>query len=449
MFTPPPAPFRPAETVLTVSALNRLAREALETRFPLTWVSGEVSNLTRAASGHVYFSLKDETAQARCVMFRNRAQLVPFALQNGQQVEARVLVSLYEPRGDFQLNVEALRRAGVGALYEAFTRLKDKLAAEGLFDAARKRPLPTTPQRIGVVTSLAAAALRDVLAALKRRARHVNVILYPAPVQGEGAGKELARRIEEAGERGECDVLILTRGGGSIEDLWAFNDETLAREIARCPIPVVCGVGHETDFTIADFAADVRAATPTAAAELVTAGIVAAAQSLTLQSRKLTLAMHRRLEKNMQALDLLASRLTHPRHRIALAGLRLESATARLRASGREMLARREKSLQSLRVRQKSGKPRTAALQYQLTQLQNRLPAAMHRHILTQQSRVDTLATHLTHLDPKAILQRGYSIVRDDAGRIIKSATTVKRDDALAVQFFDGVVVTRVVDRDQ
>ena len=254
--------------ILTISLLNRLARERLESAFPLCWVAGEVSNLTIASSGHAYFSLKDSSAQVRCVMFRNRAQLLGWRLENGQHIEARVLVTLYEARGDFQLNVETARKAGVGNLYEQFVRLKEKLEREGLFAEERKRPLPAFPRRLGVVTSLQAAALRDVLSTLKRRAPHLEIVLYPTLVQGEEAPAQIVAALETASRRSECDVLILCRGGGSLEDLWAFNDETVARAIRACRVPVVAGIGHETDFTIADFAADRRAATPTAAAEL-------------------------------------------------------------------------------------------------------------------------------------------------------------------------------------
>ena len=302
--------------ILSVSMLNRLARERLESAFPLCWVAGEISNLTQAASGHVYFSLKDEGAQVRCVMFRNRAQLLGWRLENGQHVEARVLVSLYEARGDFQLNVETARQAGAGRLYEQFLRLKEKLEREGLFDDAGKRALPAFPTRIGIVTSLQAAALRDVLTTLARRAPHVHLTLYPTPVQGEGAAAQIASAIRAAGQHGECDLLILCRGGGSLEDLWAFNDEALARTIRASTLPIISGVGHETDFTIADFAADQRAPTPTAAAELA----APARESLLNHLLMLHAQLHRqtahRLEQYGQRLDLLAHRLQHPAQRL-------------------------------------------------------------------------------------------------------------------------------------
>ena len=240
---------------LGVSELLRSVRDVLERRFPLVWVKGELSNLSRASSGHLYFTLKDRGAQVECVMFRSRAAALGWEPREGAQVEARALVSLYEPRGRFQLNVETLRGAGLGPLYERFLRLKDKLEHEGLFDAALKRALPVHPRAIGIVTSLAAAALHDVLSTLARRNPAIPVIVYPAPVQGEGAAGRLAAAIATAGARAECDVLLLVRGGGSIEDLWQFNEEALARAIRASPIPVVVGVGHESDVTIADLVA--------------------------------------------------------------------------------------------------------------------------------------------------------------------------------------------------
>src|SRR5687767_14775200 len=249
----------PQPQVISVSELNRMAREALERGLPLMWIAGDVSNCKRSDLGHCYFTLKDAQAQVDCVMFRNRLQLLGWTPRDGAQVEVRALATLYEARGKFQLNVEVMRRAGLGALYEAFERLKAKLEGEGLFDPRRKRLLPRFPRVLGIVTSPRAAALRDVLTVLRRRMPGLPVIVYPAPVQGEGAGPRIAHAVRTAGNRGECDVLIVCRGGGSIEDLWAYNDETLARTIAACPIPVISAVGHETDFTIADFVADVRA----------------------------------------------------------------------------------------------------------------------------------------------------------------------------------------------
>lgn len=257
-----------ARDVLSVAQLNQAVGQLLERNIPALWVRGEVSNFTQAASGHWYFTLKDARAAVRAVMFRGRAAAVGFVPRPGDEVEIRARVSLYEPRGDYQLQAEAMRRAGVGNLYEAFLLLKERLAAQGLFDPERKRTPPRLPRAIGVVTSLHAAALRDVLSALARRAPQVPVVIYPAAVQGAEAARALAAQVRAASQRAEVDTLLLVRGGGSIEDLWSFNDEELAYAVAECAMPVISGVGHETDFTIADFVADVRAPTPTAAAEL-------------------------------------------------------------------------------------------------------------------------------------------------------------------------------------
>ncbi|MDO9393373.1 MAG: exodeoxyribonuclease VII large subunit, partial [Methylotenera sp.] len=296
--------------ILTVSELNRLANQVLTQSFPLFWISGEVSNLTRAASGHWYFSLKDAGAQVRCVMFKGRNSYLDWSPKEGDKVEARCTVTLYEARGDFQLTIEFLQRAGMGVLFEAFEKLKAKLQQEGLFDAALKKPLPTHPKKIGIVTSPDAAALRDVLTTLKRRMPSIPIVIYPTPVQGKGVAIQIADAIQLASERAECDVLIICRGGGSIEDLWQFNEEIVARAIAECTIATISGVGHETDFTICDFVADVRAATPTAAAELVTPSRDNLLNVLNQLKQQLARNMQYLLNQREQTLDYLARRLT-------------------------------------------------------------------------------------------------------------------------------------------
>ena len=436
-----------AERVLTVSELNRSARQILECNFPLQWIGGEISNLTHAASGHVYFSLKDEAAQVRCVMFRNRAQLLPFRLANGMRVEARALVTLYETRGDFQLNVETVRRAGVGALYEAFARLRERLAAEGLFDSRHKRPLPRYPNAIGVVTSLQAAALRDVLACLRRRSPHVPVIVYPVPVQGEGAAATIADMLREAGARGECDVLILTRGGGSIEDLWAFNEEVVARALRACAQPVVCGVGHESDVTIADFAADHRAATPTAAAELVSAGYFDAAQHLQQLRHHLQRSMQRMHEARMQRVDLLAHRLVHPGERLARDRLRLEHLQQRLRAGTTLHLRAAAETVGQLGLRLILRQPELKQVRERLTQLQHRMNAATAGACQRRHAALEAIAAHLAHLNPQAVLARGYSLVRDADGKIVHSSAQVETGTELHMQFGSGWARSKVTEK--
>ena len=424
--------------ILSVSMLNRLARERLESAFPLCWVAGEISNLTQAASGHVYFSLKDEGAQVRCVMFRNRAQLLGWRLENGQHVEARVLVSLYEARGDFQLNVETARQAGAGRLYEQFLRLKEKLEREGLFDDAGKRALPAFPTRIGIVTSLQAAALRDVLTTLARRAPHVHLTLYPTPVQGEGAAAQIASAIRAAGQHGECDLLILCRGGGSLEDLWAFNDEALARTIRASTLPIISGVGHETDFTIADFAADQRAPTPTAAAELA----APARESLLNHLLTLHAQLHRqtahRLEQYGQRLDLLAHRLQHPAQRLAAQADRLNGLQHRLRGALAESGARGRRTLADLSHRLLLARPECSTLARRLATLPIRLDVAWQQRQSHRAAALTRLSDSLEHLNPQNVLGRGYSIVSDRQGNIVRDSRTLEPNDVLLVSFHSG-----------
>ena len=439
---------RPGERVVPVSVLNRLAREVLEAGFALLWVGGEISNLTCAASGHVYFSLKDESAQVRCVMFRGRAQILPFRLANGMRVEVRALVTLYEPRGDFQLNVDTLRRAGVGALYEAYARLRDKLSAEGLFEAARKRPLPRYPRCLGVVTSLKAAALRDVLAAVRRRSPNLPVIVYPAAVQGEQAPRELAAALQAAGARAECDVLILCRGGGSIEDLWAFNDEGLARAVAACPVPVVCGVGHETDATIADFVADLRAATPTAAAEIVTAGYAEAGALLGRQSDRLRRALSRRLETLQQRLDLAANRLVAPAERVARLRLNLDHLALRLGAAARRRHDAMAARLAQSRARFVALRPRLDVPNARLVDLARRLDAAAERALARRSDRLASLQTQLDHLNPRLVLGRGYAIVRDAGGTAVRDSRQAPAGTRLSLEFAVGTADATVTRSD-
>ncbi|MHB1358026.1 MAG: exodeoxyribonuclease VII large subunit [Rhodocyclaceae bacterium] len=437
--------------ILTVTELNRQARLLLEQRFPLLWVGGEISNLTRAASGHVYFSLKDAQAQVRCVMFRSRAQILPWQLENGQQVEAQALVTLYEARGDFQLNVEGMRRAaiGMGRLYELFVRLREKLSGEGLFDAARKRALPRFPRRIGIVTSPRAAALQDVVATLRRRAPHVELIVYPTLVQGTAAPAAIVTALRTAALRNECDVLLIVRGGGSIEDLWAFNDEAVARAIASCcavsPAPTIAGIGHETDLTIADYVADRRAATPTAAAELASAGWFAATHELAGLARNLRHALQQQIEARMQAVDRLALRLIHPAQRLAASRQRLELLGRRMHAAGR--LTTQRAALADLQLRLARARPALQPAHQRLDRLAHRLRQAMINLATRQRDRLTRCDGALAALSPAATLQRGYSITQDAAGRIVRDAAQLAAGDTLSLQFAVGgatVVVDQV-----
>ena len=412
--------------VIGVTELLRGVRDTLERRFPLMWVGGEISNFTRAASGHSYFTLKDAQAQVRCVLFRNRAQLLEWQPGNGDQVEVRALVTMYEARGEFQLNVETVRRAGLGPLFEKFLRLKEKLEREGLFDPAAKRPIPEYPRAVGVLTSLAAAALRDILTTLKRRNPAIDVIVYPVPVQGQDAGAKIAAMLARAGERAECDVLLVARGGGSIEDLWAFNEEAVARAIRACPIPVVTGIGHETDFTIADFAADLRSPTPTAAAESVSPerrALAAGVAQLALRAQRAT---RRSLEDRMQRVDSLARRLVHPRERLAGHARVLVQLEARLvAASGRVVESAR----------------------WQLAELLRSFGYAAERRMQRAQERISRLAASLGNLDPTAVLARGYSITQTADGAVLRDASTVAVGATIATTLARGSIESQVTKR--
>jgi exodeoxyribonuclease VII large subunit len=431
-------------TVIGVTELNRRARALVEGGMPLLWVAGEVSNFTVASSGHCYFSLKDAQAQVRCVFFRHKASLIDWKPDNGMQVEVRALPTLYEARGEFQLTVETMRRSGLGALFEAFERLKKKLEQEGLFEAARKRPIPPFPSAIGIVTSPKAAALRDVLTTLARRMPAIRIVIYPVPVQGEGAGEKIAQAVRTASARAEVDVLIVCRGGGSMEDLWAFNDERVARAIVESALPVVSGVGHETDFTIADFVADPRAPTPTAAAEMVSPNRLEMAQRLRVLRARLHRNAGRLLEARMQQLDHLGKRLVHPgdrirdqsRHLLHLA-TRLRSAMSRATDSGGWRLA---DCLNRLR----SARPDVEALAAVQRDLRLRLGLGHRRLLERQQSRLEGLRASLAHLNPQSVLERGYSIVSGEDGAIVRSAAEVRVGERLRLGFARGAAAARV-----
>jgi exodeoxyribonuclease VII large subunit len=430
--------------VISVGELNRLAKELLEGNLPLMWVAGEISNFMRAASGHCYFSLKDPQAQVRCVMFRHKIQWQDWKPENGMQVEVRACPSFYEARGEFQLNVEIMRRSGLGALFEAFEKLKAKLQAEGLFDPARKRPIPRFPRAIGIVTSLKAAALRDVLTTLRRRMAAVPVIIYPTAVQGEDAPLQLVAALAAAQAHAECDVLIVCRGGGSIEDLWAFNVEAVARAIHACTLPVVSGVGHETDFTIADFVADARAPTPTAAAQMTSPNRDDLRQALGHFSQRLGRVTERALERRMQQLDVLARRLVHPGERIAnqlnhLGHLatRLSSAWARDAESGAWQL--REMYRQWLALR-----PDFDALAIEQQSLAQRLVHGVAHRIDALRTDLKSLSAQLAQLNPHAVLERGYAIVETDRGATVRDSAQIRPEDEVKLTFAKGWAKAKV-----
>lgn len=410
----------PGRGVWTVSGLLLAANDTLQARFGACVVRGEVSGFTRAASGHCYFTLKDPDgtgACIRCAMFRRAASLLDFAPRDGLQVDLRGRVAVYEARGELQFVVESMQRVGAGTLFEEFLRLKAKLAAQGLFDPARKRPLPLHPRRIGVVTSLAAAALRDVLTTLARRAPQVEVIVYPAPVQGPEAPPALVQALAQAGARNEVDVLVLCRGGGSLEDLWAFNDERVVRAVAASPIPVVCGVGHETDVTLCDLAADLRAPTPTAAAEMVApacADLVAVLGSL---QRHASRAVQRQLEGHNLRVDRLWMRLSRPAQVVSAHARRLDALAERRRAAVLACLRGQGQNQQALADR----------LQRELAQ---RLQRAAHAQALA--------ASRLQALDPARVLARGYAWVTDETGRPLVSARALHAGQHVQTVWADG-----------
>ena len=462
----------PAPRIWPVGALTRAIADALEARFNPVAVRGEVSGFTRAASGHCYFSLKDDSGQLRCAMFRRAAGLLNFTPREGDQVEVRGRVAVYEPRGDLQLVVESMQRAGQGALFEQFLRLKAQLEAEGLFDAERKRPLPPLPRAIGVVTSLGAAALHDVLTALARRVPHIPVVIAPAAVQGAGAPDELRIALskmyllaksgqaqkadlcldDEAAGPGlgaaPIDVILLVRGGGSIEDLWAFNDERLARTIAASPVPLVSGVGHETDFTIADFVADLRAPTPTAAAELASAPREQWLGSIDTLQERIDRALRRRLDAEAQRIDWLAGRLGRPSQAVAAEHLRLGRAEQRLRHALALRLERERTQLARWADRlPRAVPPALAAERTRLQRLAERLPAALVRQHESAQQRLERAALRLAALDPQRVLERGYAWLQDEAGHPVTRAAQTTPGQPLAATLADGKVDLRVLGR--
>jgi len=381
--------------VFSVKEINRLVRELLEQSFPSFWISGEISNFISASSGHWYFSLKDDEAQVRCTMFKNKNMAADWVPKNGEKIEAKCFIGLYEARGEYQLNIELIRHAGTGLLSEAFNQLKEKLLKEGLFETSRKKLIPQFPKSIGIITSPTGAAIEDILITLKRRSPHIPIFIYPSLVQGKEAPLAIIKAIETANIRMECDVLILARGGGSIEDLWAFNEEIVARAIVASKIPTITGVGHETDTTIADFVSDLRAPTPTGAAELVTSHTVELIKTIQVYKNQLNKVMAGVIRELMQKIDYLEKRLISPRQQIQ---------------------------------RQKE----------QIHQYIQRINQSMKNAMIQYRLNIDKLKLNLDHLSPHAVLSRGYSIITNVDGQIVNNANQLKLDDKIRIQLNHG-----------
>ena len=436
-----------ARAVLSVSELNRSAKDLLEQVFPLLWVSGEISNIKRYGSGHWYFSLKDANAQVRCVMFREKNQYLGWQPQDGMQVEVRALVTLYQARGDFQLSVETIRRVGLGTLFEAFEQLRARLGKEGLFDADRKKTLPLFPKQIGIITSPDGAALHDVLSTLRRRMPSLPVIVYPVPVQGIGAAVKIAAAIQKAASRAECDVLILCRGGGSIEDLWAFNEEIVARAIAACSVPIISGVGHETDFTITDFVADIRAPTPTGASQLVCQDREELLRRVEILYCRMQRELQRGIESRMQNTDMLACRLVHPRERINDQLTHLQRLRERLARSGRRNSENRYWRMRELSQRLTVTRPDISRLIERQYELGLRLRRAIAGRTEALAMSLEHQQANLAHLNPESVLERGYSIAYTADGTVLRNSNQIGIGDTIRVALAKGGIKASVSEK--
>lgn len=433
--------------LLSVSQLNSRARLLLEDVFAQVWVEGEISNLAKPASGHLYFTLKDSQAQVRCALFRQNAARVRQALRDGLAVKVRGKVSLFEGRGDYQLIVDAVEPAGDGALRLAFEALKEKLAGEGLFAVERKRALPAHPQHIGIVSSPSGAVIRDIISVFRRRAPQVALTLVPSAVQGREATAQLVRALQLA-DRAGFDAIILARGGGSLEDLWCFNEEAVARAVAACITPVVSAVGHETDVSISDFVADVRAPTPSAAAELLAPDTADLQRRLDSLRRRLLLRMQGLLAQQRLRLDGLVRRLRHPGERLRQQAQRLDDLDMRLRRAQQQYLQQRQALLTRLDTRLAAQHPRRslALLRQQLDSLASRLPRVMHSQLRQQRQQLQALGQQLHIVSPLATLGRGYSILLDERGQAIRSAQHTQPGQRVTARLGEGQLSLRVED---
>nr|WP_256836798.1 exodeoxyribonuclease VII large subunit [Pseudomonas oleovorans] len=433
--------------VLSVSQLNNRARLLLEDVFAGIWVEGEISNLARPASGHIYFTLKDSQAQVRCALFRQSAARVRQALRDGLAVKVRGKVSLFEGRGDYQLILDAVEPAGDGALRLAFEALKEKLGAEGLFSTERKIALPAHPKRIGIVSSPTGAVIRDIISVFRRRAPQVELNLIPTAVQGRESTAQIVRALQRADTQG-FDALILARGGGSLEDLWCFNEEAVARAVAACVTPIVSAVGHETDVSIADFVADVRAPTPSAAAELLSPDSSELVQRLHNLQRRLVLHMQGRLARERLRLEGVSKRLRHPGERLRQQAQRLDDLDMRLRRAFNQQLANQRERLARLDARLAAQHPgrNLALLRQRLDGLATRLPRAMQGQLRSQRQQLGALAAQLQIVSPLATLGRGYSILLDERGQAVRGAAQTHPGQRLKARLSEGELDVRVED---
>lgn len=449
------APTGPDAKIYSVSQLNRMASQALEDSLPMLWVEGEISNVARPGSGHLYFSLKDRDAQVRCAMFRNSNRALRFEVKDGLQVLLRAKVSIYEPRGSFQLIVEGMEPSGEGVLRQKLEELKTRLAAEGLFHADSKQLLPTVPKRIGIITSPTGAAIRDILHVLERRFAAVPVIIYPVQVQGQRAKHEIVAALKTATDRNECDILIVGRGGGSLEDLWAFNEEIVARAVATCPIPIVSAVGHEVDFTITDLVADLRAPTPSAAAELIVPSADAWLNTIDSVAHRTSNAMRRNLQQRQNLLGQLTGRLSrrHPGFILRQNSQRLDDLGQRMMVTIDHRLAMEKLQLNSTVSRLMAASPSNQFLRrsQHLKEIRQRLGGAMRKHIDSLQSRIAVASASLHAVSPLGTLQRGYAIVSDaETGTLIRDANALAEGKEIAGRLAHGsflAIVKKTLDQ--
>ena len=436
---------RPVKEVYAVSRLVREARGVLEGSFPLIWVEGEISNLAMPASGHIYFTLKDEAAQVRCAMFRNRNRNVRFTPKNGMQVLLRVRVTLYEGRGEFQLVVEHMEEAGSGALQRAYEALKHRLGEEGLFEQAHKKELPSLPRRIGIISSPDGAAVHDILAVLNRRFPAAGVILYPVAVQGADSAKQMTDAVILAGQRQECDVLIISRGGGSLEDLWSFNDEELARAIFSSDVPIISAVGHEIDFTIADFVADMRAATPSAAAEITVPDVAVLLAKVQSHFHRLHALINHRIDAGKQHLNYLEQRLPKPQAKIQQQMQTLDKLEQQLHRSWRYVINKKRQQLDHWSIRLKDPQAEIAIQKHKVISLSERLQKNIKQTLAEYQSQLTQQVRTLSAVSPLNTLERGYSIITAlGSGKVVHNANELEVDQKINIRLQKGQLVCEV-----